>query len=191
MSRIKKFKLSVHRKTWLICNRDRKSTESKDQNRRHIVNKRIQCLFYIVVTRKEDRDAWYLKIVNERYSHSIIFVNAHSAHRKIVMNVKMKNEIFRTLIVQIRSSQIIFALRVHDSMTNVNIKNSKNLRIVNSLFKSWVICNVETQLRRETLNSLISMQVNSLMKFLEFSSFINYSFTEHLFIKHSRVWYVN
>ncbi len=78
------------------------------------------------------------------------------------MNEEMKSEIFKTLIVQIRSSQIIFALRVLDSMTDVNIENSENSRIVNSLFKSRDIYNVKTQLRRETLKSLTSVQVNNL-----------------------------
>ncbi len=81
------------------------------------------------------------------------------------MNEKVKSEIFRALTVQIRSSQIIFALRVLDSVTDVNIENSENLRIVNSLFKSRDIYNVKTQLRRETLESLTSVQVNNLMKF--------------------------
>ncbi len=162
MSRIKKFKLSVRRKTWLVCDRDRKSNESRDQDRRHIASRRIQCSFFVVVTREVDNDAWFLKIVNERHNHSAIFVDAHSAHRKLVMNEEMKSEIFKTLIVQIRSSQIIFALRVLDSMTDVNIENSENSRIVNSLFKSQDIYNVKRQLRRETLESLTSVQVNNL-----------------------------
>ncbi len=165
MSRIKKFKLSIRRKTWLVCDRDRKSNESRDQNRRHIASRRIQCSFFVVVIREENSDAWFLKIVNERHNHSAILVDAHSAHRKIVMNEKMKSEIFKTLTVQIRLSQIISALRVLDSVTDVNIENSENLRIVNSLFKSRDIYNVKTQLRRETLESLTSIQVNNLMKF--------------------------
>ncbi len=91
-----------------------------------------------------------MKIVNERHNHSIIFVDAHSAHKKILMNEKMKNEIFKALIVQIKLSQIIFALRVLDSMTDVNIENSENFKIVNFLFKSRDIYNFKTQLRRET-----------------------------------------
>jgi hypothetical protein len=165
MSRIKKFKLSVRRKTWLICDRDRKSNKSRNQNRRHIVNRRIQCSFSIVVTRKEDNDAWFLKIFNDRHNHAAILVDAHSAHRKIAMNEKIKSEIFKTLIVQIKSFQIIFALRVLDSMTDVNIENSKNSRIVNFCFKSRDIYNVKTQLRRETSKSLTSVQVNNVLEF--------------------------
>jgi hypothetical protein len=131
MNRIKKFKLSVRKKIWLICDRDRKSNESRNQNRRHIVNKRIQCSFSIVVTRELDSDAWFLKIVNERHNHSVIFVDVHSAHKKLAMNNEIKSEIFKALIIQIRSFQIISALRVFDSMIDVNIENSKNSRIVN------------------------------------------------------------
>jgi hypothetical protein len=162
MSRIKKFKLSMRRKTWLVCDRDRKSNESRDQNRRHIASRRIQCSFSIVVTRKLDSDAWFLKIVNERHNHSATFVDAHSAHRKLAMNDEVKNEIFRALTVQIRSFQIISASRVLDSMIDVNIENSENSRIVNSLSKSRNIYNVKTQLRRETLESLTSVQINDL-----------------------------
>jgi hypothetical protein len=165
MNRIKKFKLSVRRKTWLVCDRDRKSNESRDQNRRHIVNRRIQCFFSIVVTREEDNDVWFLKIVNDRHNHAATFVDVHSAYKKIAMNEKIINEIFKTLIVQIRSFQIIFALRVLDSMTDVNIENSENSRIVNSLFKSRDIYNVKTQLRRETLKSLTFVQVNNVLEF--------------------------
>jgi hypothetical protein len=163
MSRIKKFKLSVRRKIWLVCDRDRKSNKSQDQNRRHIVNKCIECLFSIVVTRELDNDAWFLKIVNERHNYSAIFVDVYSAHRKLAMNDEVKSEIFKTLIVQIKSSQIVSALRVFDSMINVNIENLKNSRIVNFLFKSRDIYNVKTQLRRETLKYLISVQVSDLL----------------------------
>jgi alcohol dehydrogenase class IV len=160
MSRIKKFKLSVRRKTWLVCDRDRKSNESRDQNRRHIANRRIECSFFVVVTREVNSDAWFLKIVSERHNHSAILVEAHSVHRKLVMINEIKSEIFKALTVQIRSSQVLSSLRISDSVTEVNIDNSKNPRIVNSLFKSRDIYNVKTQIRRETLRSLTSVQIN-------------------------------
>jgi hypothetical protein len=77
---------------------------------------------------------------------------------------EIKSEIFRALAVQTRSSQVLFSLRILDSMTEVNIENSKNSRIVNSLFKSRDIYNVKTQLRRETFESLTSMQISVLIK---------------------------
>ncbi len=82
LDRIKKSKLDVRRKAWLICDRDRKINESRDQNRRHIANRRIECSFFVVVIRDVDSDAWFLKIVNERHNHSATFVEAHSVHRK-------------------------------------------------------------------------------------------------------------
>jgi hypothetical protein len=99
-----------------------------------------------------------------------LFSSTFIQHIKLAMNDEMKNEIFKTLIVQIKSFQIIFALRVLDSMIDVNIENfknsrivnSKNSRIVNSFFKSRNIYNVKTHLRRETLKSLTFVQVNNL-----------------------------
>jgi hypothetical protein len=69
----------------LICDRNRKLNESKNQNRRHISNRRIECSFFVVVIRDVDSDAWFLKIVNERHNYSATFVEAHSEHRKLVI----------------------------------------------------------------------------------------------------------
>ncbi len=147
---INESKRFVCKKTWLICDRNKKFNEFKNQNRRHIVSKRIQCFSSIVIIRDEDNDEWFLKIVNVKHNHLVIFVDFHSTHKKLAIIKKMKNEIFKTLIIQIRSSQILFALRVLDSMTNINFGNSENLRIINSFFKFRNIYNVKTQFRRET-----------------------------------------
>jgi hypothetical protein len=160
LDRIKKFKLDVRRKAWLICDRDRKFNELKDQNRRHTTSRRIECFFFVVVTRDVDSDAWFLKIVNEEHNDSATLVEAHSVHRKLVMIDEIKSEIFKALAVQTWSSQVLFSLRILDSMIEINIDDSKNPRIINSLFKSRDIYNVKTQLRRETLRSLTSMQIS-------------------------------
>jgi hypothetical protein len=77
----------------------------------------------------------------------------------------MKNKIFKALIIQIKSSQIILVLRVFISMIDFNIANSENSRIVNFLFKFRNIYNVKTQFRRETLESLTSVQISNLFEF--------------------------
>ncbi len=75
------------------------------------------------------------------------------------MTSEIKSEIFRQLTVQIAPSQILSSLRVVDSITEVDWKDSENLRIINSMFKSRDIYNVKAQLRREILDPLTSIQV--------------------------------
>jgi hypothetical protein len=99
--RIKKFKLEVRKKTWLICDRERKVRESQDQDRRHISNKYVACSFSLIAKRKHDDEntSCLLKMKNSNYNHSFNLADAHSILRKMTMTFEVKNEIFRQLIV--------------------------------------------------------------------------------------------
>jgi hypothetical protein len=157
LDRIKKSKLKMTRKTWLVCDRERKF-DSLNQKRRHTDSKRIECSFSCVTKRENDNDIWFLKMITSTHNHAVTLADAHSALRKLTMTTKIKSEISRVLTVQTASSKILFSLRVADLMTSVNFDDSENLYIVNFLFKSRDIYNLKTQLRREALESLTSMQ---------------------------------
>jgi hypothetical protein len=51
LHRIKKSKLKKKRKVWIVCDRDRKFKESREQKRRHTVSRRIDCSFSMIVKR--------------------------------------------------------------------------------------------------------------------------------------------
>jgi hypothetical protein len=156
--RIKKFKLEVIKKAWLICDRNKKFKKSKDQNRRHTNNRLIDCSFSLIAQRREDDFiVWFLKIINLAHNHDFNFVDSHFILRKLIMTSEIKSQISRQIAVQITSFKIIFSLRIFDSVAKMNTKNSENLTIT-SLFKTRNIYNVKTQIRREQLRSLTSIQ---------------------------------
>ncbi len=100
--RSKKFKLRIKCKTWLICDRERKSHECTEQNRRHVDNRHIECSFFIVAKlNDENADSWIYEIKNEKHIHVSSIIDAHSALRRMTMTREMKIEIKRQLIVQI------------------------------------------------------------------------------------------
>ncbi len=83
--------------------------------------------------------------------------------RRMTLNSEMKNEISRQLIVQVFTFKILFNLCILDSvdidndLTNSNANSDADL--INSMFKTRDIYNLKTQLRRDALDSLTSMQV--------------------------------
>jgi hypothetical protein len=98
--RIKKFKLDVKSKVWIICDRKRKSHKCTKQNRRHDNNKHIECFFSIIVKLvDENSNSWIFKIKNWKHNHAFIIVDAHSVLRRMTMTREIRNEIFRQLIV--------------------------------------------------------------------------------------------
>jgi hypothetical protein len=74
--RIKKFKLRVRRKTWIKCDREEKSDESKERERRHFSSRLIE-------------------VINSQHNHAFSIVVAHSVLRKMTMIEKIKSEIAR------------------------------------------------------------------------------------------------
>ncbi len=93
--RIKKFKLNVKCKAWIICDREQKSHECKKQNRRHDDNKHIECSFFIVVKLvDENADSWIFEMKNSKHNHAFIIVDVYSVLKKLVMTREIKNEIF-------------------------------------------------------------------------------------------------
>jgi hypothetical protein len=97
-------------------------------------------------------------MIKSNHNHSFILVDAHSILRKMIMISEIKNDIFRQLNVQISSAKVFFALRVFDSIIEVNFSNSKDSKIVNFMFKIRDIYNLKTELRREILNSFTFVQ---------------------------------
>ncbi len=156
--RIKKSKLEVKRKAWLICDRDRKFDDLEDQHRRHTESKRVECSFFLIEKRLDDNDdSWSLKVINSQHNHASTLVDAHSVHRRMILIVEIKSDINRQLTVQIASAQMLFSLRISDSATSANLSNSENSTIV-PLLKFRDIYNIKAQLRRDVLESLTSMQ---------------------------------
>ncbi len=74
------------------------------------------------------------------------------------MTSKIKSEISRQLTIQVFASKILSNIRISNSIIDVNFSNSKNLRVINSMFRSKDIYNFKAKLRREVLNSLIFVQ---------------------------------
>jgi hypothetical protein len=142
LSRIKKFKLQVTRKVWLICDRESKIRESQDQKRHHINSKVVKCSFFLIVKRDNESDIWFLKIVIERHNHEVSLIDAFSVLRRMIMNEEVKVEVSRELRIQTTSSRILFNLRISDSIIewNDDFENSQSL---NSMFKRRDIYNLK------------------------------------------------
>jgi hypothetical protein len=104
IDRTKTFKLDVQRKAWLIYDRNRKFIDSRDQERRYISSKRIECFFFMMIMRDDDNEAWFIKIIKLEHNHFVTLVDAHSFLRKLTMTKKIKSEIERLLNVQIKST---------------------------------------------------------------------------------------
>ncbi len=85
--RIKKFKLEMKRKVWIICDRNDRLRNAKDEERRHIINRCIKCSFFLVTKRMHDDDdnSWSLKMINDQHNHAFTFADFHSAQRKIFL----------------------------------------------------------------------------------------------------------
>ncbi len=103
LKRTKKFKLRVKCKTWMICDREKKSHECTKQNRRHDDSRHIECFFFIVIKLSdENADFWIFEIKNEDHNHVSSIVDAHSVLRRMTMTREMKIEIRRQLTIQMR-----------------------------------------------------------------------------------------
>jgi hypothetical protein len=157
LSRIKKFKLQVTRKVWLICDRESKIRKSQNQKRRHINSRIVKCSFFLIVKRDNESDIWFLKIANEKHNHEVSLINAHLVLRRIIMNEEVKVEFSRESRVQTTSSRILFSLRISDSIIEWN-NDFENSQSLNSMFKRRDIYNLKAQMRRDTLNSLTLIQ---------------------------------
>ncbi len=81
----------------------------------------------------------------------------------MIITSNIKSEISRQLIVQIAFSKILFSLRLsHAESSNNRMINSNDNRMINSndnsLIRSRDVYNLKTELRRNELDSLSSMQ---------------------------------
>ncbi len=72
------------KKTWFICDRERKTSQLSESEKRHIISRHIKCFFSAID--KLINDYWLLKIINSHHNHASSFVKAHSVHRKVVSN---------------------------------------------------------------------------------------------------------
>jgi hypothetical protein len=164
LKRIKKFKLDVKSKVWIICDRRRKSHECTRQNRRHDDNKHIEYFFSIIVKLvDENSDSWNFEIKNSKHNHAFIIVDAHSVLRRMTMTREIKNEIFKQMIVQITSREILSSLRLsHAANKKTNEKTNSNFDLINSdinlMIKSRDIYNIKAQLRKDDLDFMTSIQ---------------------------------
>jgi hypothetical protein len=100
-------------------------------------------------------------MINDQHNHAAIFVDFHSAQRKIAMIAEIQNDVSRQLQIQIKSVEIFTSLRILEFTFSSNLDDSKydlENSVIISLFKSRDIYNLKTKLRRESLKSLISSQ---------------------------------
>jgi hypothetical protein len=102
-------------------------------------------------------------MINSEHNHDSIIVDAHSVHRRRVLIEEIKSEITRQLTMQIASEKMLSSLRISDSATSIDLNHFENFVIV-SLLKARDIYNVKTQMRRDALRFLTSMQ--ALIRFL-------------------------
>jgi hypothetical protein len=188
------FKLKIKCKTWMICDRERKSHECTKQNRRHDDNKHIKCFFFIVIKLNDENvDFWIFKIKNEDHNHASNIVDVYSMLRRMTMTREMKIEIKRQLtiqmkkmnvyiecwmskkqrliinnIIQIASFKIIsivrffiiinlFIIFTFDSITFESMSFDFDFVFINLLIKIRNVYNIKTQMRRDELESMISM----------------------------------
>jgi hypothetical protein len=142
----------------LMCDRDEKIRESRDQDRRHTIIRAIKCSFSLVIIKEKKSEIWFLKIIKRHHNHFFTFVEAHSSLRKIAMISKIKSEISRQLKVQVSTSKILSSLRILDLIIEVDFINSKDSRVINSMFRSKDIYKLKIEMRREELNSLTIIQ---------------------------------
>jgi hypothetical protein len=56
LNRIKKSKLEVKRKTWIICDRDERMRASRDEERRHIISRCVECFFLLTAKRMNENN---------------------------------------------------------------------------------------------------------------------------------------
>jgi hypothetical protein len=92
-----------------------------------------------------------------QHNHAFIIVDAHSVLKRMTMTREIKNEIFRQMIVQITSREILFNLRLSyaaNEKTNFDLINSD----INFMIKSRDIYNIKAQLRRDDLDFMTSIQ---------------------------------
>jgi hypothetical protein len=82
----------------------------------------------------------------------------------MTMTAEIKSEISRQFTIQIFTFKILFSLRISDSIdieenAFADAIASSDTDLINSMFSTRDIYNFKTQLRRDVLDSLISMQI--------------------------------
>jgi hypothetical protein len=147
LKRIKKFELEIINKAWIICDRERKTHEIKDQARRHDDSRHIKCSFFIIAKLDENIQTWMYEIKNSKHNHAFSVAESHSVLRRMTMTDEIKNNVSRQLIVRTASSRVLSTLRL-DEFANLD----------NSMIKSRDIYNLRAQLRRDDLESLTLIQ---------------------------------
>ncbi len=98
---------------------------------------------------------------NKEYNHTLSIFDAHLVLRRMIMTREIKSEIKEQLIVQIASNKVISLVRLSESFdfANVNIANvALDSSFINSMIKTRDIYNILTQMRRNALEFITSMQ---------------------------------
>jgi hypothetical protein len=113
-----------------------------------------------VTKRMNDNDdnSESLKIINDQHNHSFILIDSHSAQRKIALTDEIRNDISRQLKIQIAFSQIFTSFRILNLTIEVNMNDSKNSIILNSMLKFRDIYNLKAKFRRQSWKFLTFIQ---------------------------------
>jgi hypothetical protein len=90
LKRTKIFKEEIINKTWIICDRKRKTHVAKDQ-KRHDESKHIKCSFFIIIKLNKDIQIWLYEVKNAKHNHAFSVVDAHFALRKMTMTKQLQD----------------------------------------------------------------------------------------------------
>lgn len=139
---------NLSRKTWIICDRDRKIRVSKNQEQRHSSSRSIENFFFIIaiVVNSKAVNFWIMKIINVKHIHCVSAFEAHSIFKKLAMISIVKDEMSRQLTIQIVFFKVLKAMWIDDSLT------------VNVIFILRDVYNFQVKICREKLEPLTSIQ---------------------------------
>jgi hypothetical protein len=98
-------------------------------------------------------------MLNSQHNHESILAEAHSILRNLIMTSEIKSEISRQIVIQTSFSKILSSLRILDINEDIVDANANVEKMINSMIKARDIYNIRTQMRRNNLESLTSIQI--------------------------------
>ncbi len=139
----KNLKIDQMIKTYLRCDREEKSKlKSHEQKRKHSFTRLVKCSFSCFVLNKISV-SWILVVKDFNHNHSLIIEEAHFILRKLAIISETVSKIDYQSKTQATFAQILISMRLEDE---------------NCILKSRDIYNVKQSIRRNTFESLTSIQ---------------------------------
>ena len=138
---------NIENKVYLCCNCKKKSCLNNDEYNKHLYDSSrfIECFFSIII-KIDDEKYWYVTVIwNSEHNHEVILAEIHSTIRKLMMMMKIYNEITHQIRIEMNFNQILIHLWLDINETQ-------------SLFKCMNIYNVKNSMRSQTLSALTLIQ---------------------------------